>query len=95
VRALIHTTSNNSDLCELWHRRMAHLHHGVLRVLREMVIGVPDFSSEHHELCKGCALGKYTKTAFPSSDNRVAGILDHIHSDVCGLMSSASLTGSL
>jgi hypothetical protein len=37
VRALIHTTSSSSDLCELWHRRMAHLYHGDLRVLREMV----------------------------------------------------------
>jgi hypothetical protein len=43
-----------------------------------------------------CAtLGKYTKTAFPSSDSRAAGILDLIHSDVCGPMSSALLTGSL
>jgi hypothetical protein len=95
VRALIHSTSSSSDLCEIWHRRMAHLHHGALRVLREMVMGVPDFSSEHHELCKGCTLGKYTKTAFPSSDSRAAEILDLIHSDVCGPMSSASLTGSL
>jgi hypothetical protein len=95
VRALIHSTSSSDDLCEIWHRRMAHLHHGALRVLREMVTGVPDFSSEHHELCKGCTLGKYTKTAFPSSDSRAAGILDLIHSDVCGPMSSASLTGSL
>jgi hypothetical protein len=44
VQALIHSTSSNSDLCEIWHRRMAHLHHGALRVLREMVTGVPDFS---------------------------------------------------
>jgi hypothetical protein len=95
VRALIHSTSSNSDLCEIWHRRMAHLHHGALRVLREIVTGVPDFSSEHHELCKGCTLGKYTKTSFPSSDSRAARILDLIHSDVCGPMSSASLTGSL
>jgi hypothetical protein len=64
VRALIHTTSSSSDLCELWQRRMAHLHHGALRVMREMVTGVPDFSSEHHELCKGCAFRKYTKTVF-------------------------------
>jgi transposase InsO family protein len=60
-----------------------------------MVTGVPNFSSEHHELCKGCALGKYTKTNFPSSDSREVGILDLIHSDVCGPMSSASLTSSL
>jgi hypothetical protein len=95
VRALIHSTSSNSDLFEIWHRRMAHLHHGALRVLREMVTGVPNFSSEHHELCNGCTLGKYTKTTFPSSDSRAAGILDLIHSDVCDPMSSASLTGSL
>jgi hypothetical protein len=95
VRALIHSTSSSNDLYEIWHRRMAHLHHGALRVLREMVTGVLDFNSEHHELCKGCTLGKYTKTSFPSSDSRAAGILDLIHSDVCGPMSSASLTRSL
>jgi hypothetical protein len=75
--------------------RMIHLHHGALGVLREMVTGVPDFSSEHYELCKGCTLGKYTKTYFSSSDSRAEGILDLINSYVCGPMSSAPLTGSL
>jgi transposase InsO family protein len=74
---------------------MAHLHHGALRVLREIVTRVPDSSTKNHELCKGCALGKYTKTTFPNSDSRAAGILDLIHSDVCGPMSLASLTGCL
>jgi hypothetical protein len=91
-RALFNSTSSN-DLCELWHRRMAHLHHGALRVLREIVAGVPVFSIENRELCKGCALGKYTKIDFPNSDSRAKGILDLIHSDVCGLMSSTSLSG--
>jgi hypothetical protein len=95
VRALIHSTTSSNDLCEIWHRRMAHLHHGALRVLRELVTRVIYFSSEHHELCKGCILGKYTKISFPSSDSREAGILDLIHSDVCGPMSLASLIGSL
>ena len=31
------SSNNNSQLCELWHRRMTHLHHGALRVLREIV----------------------------------------------------------
>jgi hypothetical protein len=92
--ALCHSTSN-SDHCELWHMRMAHLHHGALRILREIVTGVPEFNTEHQELCKGCALGKYTKTVFPSSDCRAAGILDRIHSDVCGPTSSTSFTGCL
>jgi hypothetical protein len=94
ARELFHSTSNN-NICELWNRRMVHLHHGDLRVLMDMVTGVPDFSIEHQELCKGCALGKYTKTDFLSSDSKAAGILDLIHAYVCGPMSSASLTSFL
>jgi hypothetical protein len=80
-------------MAELWHRRMAHVHHGALNVLKEIVIGLPDFNTKHHEVCKGCVLGKYTKTTFPGSDNRSRGILDLIHPDECGPMSSVSLSG--
>jgi hypothetical protein len=44
---------------------------------------------------EGCVLGNYTKTTFPSSDNRATGILDLIHSNACGPMSSAYLSGCL
>jgi hypothetical protein len=86
-------SNNNSQLCELWHRRMAHLHHGALRVLREIVTGLPQFGIEHQEVCRGCALGMYTMTVFLSSDSRSIGILDLVHFDVCGPMSSVSLGG--
>jgi hypothetical protein len=79
--------------CELWHRRMAHLHHGALRSLREIVMSMPQFNVEHQEVCKGCALGKYTKTVFPSSDSRSSRVLDLIHTDVCGPMPCVSLGG--
>jgi hypothetical protein len=73
---------------------MAHLHHGALRVLREIVTGVPEFRErEHDEMCRGCALGKYTKAAYPRSDSRATGVLELIHSDLCGPMSSVSLSG--
>ena len=36
----------DKDLNELWHRRMAHLHHGALRILRSTVTGVSDLSTE-------------------------------------------------
>ena len=72
---------------------MAHLHHPALRLLRHMVTGLPEFSTRQSDVCRACALGKYTKTAFPSSDSRSAGVLDLIHSDLCGLMSSVSLRG--
>ena len=68
--------TSNSELCEIWHRRLAHLHHEAFKMLREMVTGFPEFNIEHHDVCKGCALGKYTMTLLPSSDGRVVGILD-------------------
>jgi hypothetical protein len=93
ISALMSSDNSESHLCELWHRRMAHLHHGALRVLREIVIGLPQFGTEHQEVCSGCALGKYTKTSFSSSEHRAAGVLDLVHSNVCGPMSQMSLSG--
>lgn len=87
------SSNSESHLCELWHKRMAHLHHGALRVLREIVTGLPQFSTKHQEVCRGCALGKYTKASFQSSEHRVAGVLEFVHSDVCGPMSTVSLSG--
>ena len=72
---------------------MAHLHHPALRMLRYMVTGLPEFSTEHSDVCRGCALGKYTKTTFTSSDNMPIKVLDLIHSDLCGPMSVVSLRG--
>jgi hypothetical protein len=91
LHALATSSDNNSQLCELWHRRMAHLHHGALGGLREVVTGVPQFSLEHQDVCRGCVLGKFTKASFPSSDNRSVGVLDLVHTDVCGPMSQAVL----
>jgi hypothetical protein len=91
--ALVASSDSNGQLCELWHRRMAHLHHGALGGLREVVTGVPQISIEHQNVCRGCALGKFTKASFPSSDSRSAGILDLVHTDVCGPMSRKSLSG--
>ena len=42
-------------------------------------------------MCRGCALGKYTKAAFSSSDSISRGVLDLIHLNVCGPMPSVSL----
>jgi hypothetical protein len=51
------------------------------------VTDMPQFDVEHQEVCRGCALGKYTKSVFPSSDSRSVGVLDLIHTNVCGPMS--------
>jgi hypothetical protein len=82
LHALAVSSNSSRQTCELWHRRMAHLHHGALRGLREVVTGVPQISTEHQDVCRECALGKFTKASFPSSDTRSAGILYLVHTDV-------------
>ena len=62
-------------------------------MLRYIIIGLPEFSTKHNEVCRGCALGKYTKTVFTSSDSRSVGVIDLIHFDLCGPMSFVSLRG--
>jgi hypothetical protein len=86
--------SFTTDIGELWHRRMAHIHFGALGHLREAVTGLPKITAERHDPCKGCALGKYAQKPFPSSEHRSKGVLDLIHSDVCGSMSVESVSGS-
>ena len=88
THALVHHTV---DPCELWHRRFGNLRWKTLLGLQKMVTGMPEVSPKHDGICKGCALGNNTKKSFSRSKNRSKGILDLIHSDICGPMSSPSL----
>ena len=84
----------DKDLNELWHKRMGHLHHGALIILRSTVTGVPDLSTEGDDVCRGCALGKYAKVAFPRSNHRAKSVLRLIHSDIFGPMFVKALSGA-
>ena len=57
------------------------------------VEGLREIQAKHEWVCKGCAKGKNIKKTFPSSESKGKGILEIIHSDVCGPMSSISLSG--
>jgi hypothetical protein len=56
-----------------------------------MVIGLPEIHVHHDGVCIGCGLGKNVKGSFLSSDRRSKGILELIHSNVCGPMIVSSL----
>jgi hypothetical protein len=86
-------SSNSTRDCELWHRRIAHLGHGALKILGKIMTGMPSFTSEHHEICKGCVLGKFVQAPFPKSESRSKSILYLIHTDIYGPMSSLSIGG--
>ena len=51
-KALV-SSGNPRDQGELCHRRMGHIHHVVLRLLREMVTNVTEVSTEHDDVCRG------------------------------------------
>jgi len=74
----------SQDIGELWHRRLGHLHHGALKIMQQMSIGLPKGKLEQVHTCKGCTLGKYTKSSFHDQDSRAKAILGRFHTDVCG-----------
>ena len=78
---------------ELWHRRLAHVHYRALPLVSKTVEGLPKMQAKNYGVCKGCAKGKNKKKTFPSSERKAKEILEIIHSDVCGPMSSSSLSG--
>jgi hypothetical protein len=92
VQTLLHDTISFS---ELWHRRLAHIHYRALPALGNMVTCLPKIHVQHDGVWRGFALGKNVKGSFLSSDNISKGILDLIHSYVCGSMPIASLNGYL
>ena len=71
----------------LWHRRMGHVSN----------IGFLNSTLKFEKTsfdCVICAEGKHSRTPFPTSASRATELLQIIHSDVCGPMSTASLGGA-
>ena len=88
VHVLNHFTSN---INLLWHKRFGHLNFKSLSSLGKFVVGLSSLSSSVDGICKGCSLGNFSKSPFHSSENRSKHVLELIHSDLCGQMTSTSL----
>ena len=80
------------DEGKLWHERLGHLHHGALKVMHKISIGLPIGTLSQLDQCKGCTMGKYVKSTFHEKENRASGILERVHTDVCGPFLVASAT---
>ena len=77
---------------QLWNRRLVYVHYIALPMVRKIVSGLPHIQGKHEGICKGCAKENNVKTTFPSSERKAKGILEIVQSDVCGPMSSRSLS---
>jgi hypothetical protein len=85
-------THSTKSPCEIWHRRLAHINYRALPYVSKIVTSLPEFKVDHEGACKGCAQGKNINNHFPKSDSKAEGILDLVHSNVCGPMPSTSLS---
>ena len=72
---------------------IVHVHYIALPIARKVVSGILETREGHEGFCKGCAQGKNAKNTFTSSEIKAKGIMVIIHLDVCGPMSSSSLSG--
>jgi hypothetical protein len=74
-------------------RRLAHINYKALPYICKAVTGLPELKGDHEGVCDGCAQGKNIKNPFLKRDNKAEGVLELIHSDVCGPMPSSSING--
>ena len=70
--------------------RLAHINYKALPYICKAVTGL---RGDHEGVCDGCAQGKNVKNPFSKRDNKAEGVLELIHSDVCGPMPSSSNNG--
>jgi hypothetical protein len=76
-------------------RRLAHINYKALPYICKAVTGLPELKGDHEGVCNGCAQGKNIKNPFPKRDSKAEGVLELIHSDVCGPMPSSSINGDV
>ena len=79
----------------LWHRRFGHLRERSLCTLKKdgLVNGLDYDVSKEIDFCESCVSGKIHRSSFPKSGReRAEEPLGLVHSDVCGKISSPSLS---
>lgn len=82
--------STNETL--LWHMRLGHIN--LKRIPRLIEDGpLSSLVLEDISQCESCLKGKMTKRSFPGKGIRATEILELVHTDVCGPMSTKARGG--
>ena len=74
-------------------RRLAHTNYKALPYICKAITSLPELKVDQEGICNGCVQGKNIKNPFSKRDNKVEGVLELIHLDVCGPMPSSSNNG--
>ena len=76
---------------KLWHCRLGHISRGRIELLiKEEILHPLDFADLEH--CIDCIKGKYAKQ-IKKNAKRSLGVLEIIHTDICGPFSEKSVDG--
>lgn len=81
------------DSFELWHRRLAHICKNSMNQVQNSTLGV-NYSDVSENGCIVCCKGKQTRIITKSAGTRAENLLDIIHSDVLGPISTKSFSGA-
>ncbi|CAA7062104.1 unnamed protein product [Microthlaspi erraticum] len=87
--------SISEDLPKLWHERYGHLSHRGMKTLqsKNMVRGLPVFDIQTFT-CSDCLVGKQPRSSIPKRSSwRAKGVLEMLHSDICGPISPMTTSG--
>jgi len=76
----------------MWHCRLSHISEKRMKKLHADGL-LTSFDFESYETCEACLLGKMTKTPFTGFPERASDLLELIHTDVCGPLSSTARGG--
>lgn len=83
-------THSNETL--LWHYRLGHINEKRIMQLQQANL-LGSLEIEAIETCEPCLIGKMTKPSFKKKGVRTNNLLELIHSDVCGPMSTSARGG--
>ncbi|CAH1418453.1 unnamed protein product [Lactuca virosa] len=91
---VLHIDSSTSlDKASLWHCRLGHVDKNRIGQLQKAGV-LESFDLKSDDSCKSCLLGKMTKSPFTGTCARGEGLLDLIHTDVCGPFKTATRDAS-
>lgn len=86
--------TDSKESASLWHRRLGHLNSKSMHILKSRCMGI-DYSGNLNEKCIPCLQGKLSKKPYKSSTSKSSKVLQLVHSDLCGPMSTHSWSGAL
>jgi hypothetical protein len=71
----------------MWHCRLGHISENHMKMLHSNGLLI-SFDFESYETCEACLMGKMTNASFTGFPERAADLLELVHIDVCGPMST-------